>query len=89
MNNILFIGSHMRKKAKADCNPEAYKDEGCRLFPSCLKCPLPVCVYEDSRAIKRMRDQEILKRYREGYSPRELAQMFGITIRTIYRALAV
>jgi hypothetical protein len=69
-----------------------YQDEGCELAESCLSCPFPQCLYEQPRGkqswLKKARDREIVRLYnskRKGV--RELAQMFGVSERTIQRAL--
>ncbi|MBU2535468.1 MAG: hypothetical protein KKD83_04805 [Chloroflexi bacterium] len=69
-----------------------YRDEGCDLAASCLSCPYPQCVYEQpggrQRWLKMMRNREIVRQFtREGKAIRELALMFGISTRTVQRAL--
>ncbi|MDY6908268.1 MAG: helix-turn-helix domain-containing protein [Chloroflexota bacterium] len=69
-----------------------YMDEGCELFPSCLRCPLPRCRYDDPSGLQVARDernQEIVRRHRsEGLSAEALAALFGVSKRTAYRAIA-
>jgi len=68
-----------------------YRDEGCDLFPACLRCPLPTCRYDEpgrlQREARQGRDREVLRRFASGASPRELASAFGMSVRTIYRIL--
>jgi hypothetical protein len=69
-----------------------YRDEGCDLAESCLDCPFPNCVYEEpggkQRWLKRIRDKDMARLYTtEGKKVRELAQMFGVSQRTVQRAL--
>lgn len=69
-----------------------YRDEGCDLAASCLNCPFPDCVYElpggRQRWLKRKRDAEINRLFTaEGKTAGELAGMFGISLRTVQRAL--
>lgn len=69
-----------------------YRDEGCELAASCLNCPLPGCVYDRPRGrqkwLKQNRDQEITQRFiGEGKTVQELAREFGISRRTVQRAL--
>ena len=59
---------------------------------SCLNCPFPKCVYDEhggkQRWLKKARDREIVRLYNsKRKSVRELAQMFGVSERTIQRAL--
>ena len=70
----------------------SYKDDGCDISPSCLRCPLPKCRYDDPgwfrREVKAKRDQEVLKvKAEEGLGPSELAAKFGVSRRTIHRIL--
>ena len=83
-----------------DCQPAAdslpdyfnYCDEGCALFPSCLKCPLPRCRHDEQpggrRATTRLRDRELLRqREAPGRSVAELARSFGVSKRTVQRII--
>ncbi len=77
-----------------DLPPEycRYRDEGCDLADSCLNCPFPRCVYEQpggrQRWLKKLRDRKIVGMFTEdGKSVKELALMFGISQRTVQRAL--
>ena len=69
-----------------------YEDKGCELFPSCLACPFPHCIDEEPRGrqrrLKEERRHAILRLHRSGKSTGELAQIFGVSQRTIQRALA-
>ena len=69
-----------------------YHDEGCEFASSCLRCPLPKCIYDQPRGrqrwLKRARDRAITRRFAtEGKGVRELALEFGISQRTVQRAL--
>ena len=68
-----------------------FRDEGCDVAPSCLNCPLPQCKYDDPAGLHRQkrdgRNEEIRSLRRQGKSPSEIAQTFGIAVRTVYRAL--
>ena len=71
-----------------------YQDEGCDLADSCLSCPLPRCVYEEpggkQRWLKRLRAREMARLFTtKGQGIRELALMFGVSQRTVQRALKV
>ena len=68
------------------------RDEGCELSPSCLNCPLPRCIEDiprgKQRQIKEIRNLEILRLfYEEGRSVKEIAEKFGVSERTVQRAL--
>ncbi len=69
-----------------------YKDEGCELAESCLNCPFPSCIYDEpggkQHLLKRQRDREIVRLFKkEGKGVKELAAIFGISQRTVQRAL--
>ena len=86
---------------KLDLPPEYchYRDDGCELATaylgyksSCLNCPFPKCIYDQSRGrqcwLKRQRDREIVRLFTtEGEGVKELALSFGISQRTVQRAL--
>ena len=70
-----------------------YHDDGCYIHPHCLTCPLPHCIYDDTDGgrgmIKEIRDQELLKAYREeGLDVMALAQRFEISKRSVYRIIS-
>jgi len=68
-----------------------WRDEGCEFFASCLNCPLPRCVEDEPRGQQRLRMAARKKRMAElrqmGKSVKELAGLFGVSNRTIQRAL--
>ena len=69
-----------------------YRDEGCDLADSCLTCPFPQCIYDKPGGrqhwLKELRDREITRLFiSEGKGVKELASMFGVSQRTIQRAL--
>ena len=76
-----------------DLLPECcqYRDDGCELAISCLECPFPKCVHEQPggkrRWFKKLRDKEIVRLFSKGRGIRELATRFGISRRTVQRAL--
>lgn len=83
-----------QNQAEPDLLPELcrYRDEGCELAGSCLHCHLPKCVYDKPggrrRALKRMRDREMVRLFRAGgKSVKELASKFKVSTRTVQRAL--
>ncbi len=76
-----------------------YRDDGCELATaylgyksSCLNCPFPKCIYDQSRGrqrwLKRQRNREIVRLFTtEGKGVSELALSFGVSQRTVQRAL--
>jgi AraC-like DNA-binding protein len=79
-----------------DLPPEycQYHDNGCEFAQSCLNCHLPICVYDEpggkQRLLKRRRAAEMARQFtREGKSIGELAQIFGVSRRTVQRALKI
>ena len=79
---------------KTDYNNEHFnwRDEGCELFSSCLNCPLSYCIEEVPRGKQKLRlldraGQMADIRY-QGKSTEEIARIFGVSGRTVQRALA-
>ena len=77
-----------------DLPPEycRYRDEGCEFASSCLNCPFSQCIYEQSKGSqhwkKKLRAREIGRLFStEGKGVKKLAIMFGVSQRTIQRAL--
>jgi len=68
-----------------------YRDEGCEYAESCLACPFPQCLYDEPRGrqrwLKELRTKEIKKLFNSGWKIYELALLFGVSQRTIQRAL--
>ena len=68
-----------------------YRDEGCEYAESCLECPFPQCLYDEPRGrqrwLKELRNREINRLFSGGWSVKELAGLFGVSQRTIQRAL--
>jgi len=69
-----------------------YRDGGCDLADSCLNCPFPKCIYEESGGrrhwLKGLRDKEMARLFSgEGKGIKELALIFGVSQRTVQRAL--
>jgi hypothetical protein len=78
---------------ETDLPPEYchYKDEGCEHAQSCLACPFPQCLYDEPRGrqrwLKELRNKEINRLFTGGWRIGELALLFGVSMRTIQRAL--
>jgi DNA-binding CsgD family transcriptional regulator len=76
-----------------DLPPEycRYRDEGCEYAGSYLRCPFPQCLFDEPRGrqrwMKGLRDREINRLFNGGRNVKELALMFGVSQRTIQRAL--
>ena len=86
--------SPRRNEPVIDVLPEQhqYRDEGCSVSPSCLRCPLPWCKYDDPAAYHRelrlSRDREVMQVKREqGKTVPQLARHFGLSERMIHRIL--
>jgi hypothetical protein len=78
---------------EVDLKPEYchYRDEGCEYAKACLDCPFPQCLYDEPRGcqrwMKQTRDKEIKRLFNTGKKVKELAIVFGVSQRTIQRAL--
>jgi len=82
------------KDDELDLPPEYchYQDKGCEFANSCLNCPFPQCIYDQPWGrqcwLKRLREREMIRLFTsEGKRVKELAAMFGVSQRTIQRAL--
>ena len=69
-----------------------YRDEGCDLAESCLNCPYEECIYDKPGGrrqwIKKERSTEMIRLHtEEGKAVKELAAMYGVSKRTVQRAL--
>jgi len=68
-----------------------WRDEGCEVFQACLSCPLPRCVEEEPRGQQRLRlaarNKRMVELRRSGKSVTDIAGLFGVSQRTVQRAL--
>lgn len=83
-------------EVELDLPPEycQYRDEGCDLAGSCLNCPFPGCIYDEpggkQRWLKRLRAREMARLFAtRGKGVKDLALIFGVSQRTVQRALKV
>ncbi|MDD4859835.1 MAG: helix-turn-helix domain containing protein [Dehalococcoidales bacterium] len=89
----LEVGAENSLEAETDLPPEFchYRDEGCALASSCLDCPFPNCIHDvpggPQHWVKGKRDAEITRQFNKGKTAKELAQLFGVSVRTVQRAL--
>lgn len=81
------------RPARRDGLPEHadYADVGCSVHPSCLNCPLVRCRYDDpggpGASLRDARDHEIAQAYHRGATVDALASQFGVSRRTVFRAI--
>jgi hypothetical protein len=82
------------RKVRADALPECleYRDTGCELAPSCLRCPLARCRYDEPGGARKLlqtsRDEAVRHRRGEGVGIDALAREFDISRRSVFRILA-
>ncbi len=75
---------------------DIYADHGCSYAPSCLTCPFEVCRYDRgfagnrvSKAMSRVdRDRQITMMRARGMQIEEIAEVFGVSGRTVARILS-
>ncbi len=86
--------SEQTNDIELDLPPEYchYRDNGCDLADSCLNCPFPKCIYDEHGGrrhwLKGLRDREMARLFNtEGKGIKELALIFGVSQRTVQRAL--
>lgn len=68
-----------------------YRDTGCRISPSCLRCPLPRCIYDEPNprsAFALLRAEKASALCAAGSPVEVIAQEMGRSRRSIYRYLA-
>ena len=82
------------RKVRSDALPEYldYRDGGCEMAPSCLRCPLERCRYDAPGGARTLvlgaRDEEVRRRRVEGTGIDTLAAAFGLSRRSVFRILA-
>ena len=82
------------RKIRVDALPEhlEYQDGGCELAPSCLRCPLERCRYDQPGGARKLmqgsRDDALCRRREDGLGIQALAAEFGVSRRTVFRILA-
>ncbi len=92
----LRVVTEVLPRVRKDTLPEQsdYRDTGCELSASCLRCPLAQCQYDVPERQRRRvrldaRDREIaLLRERHGAPIDMLASYYGLTRRTVFHVLA-
>ena len=81
-------------KVRGDALPEHldYRDGGCDLSPTCLRCPLVRCRYDEPGGARKLlqstRDLVVQQRREEGAGVDALAEEFAISRRSVFRILA-
>jgi hypothetical protein len=83
------------RRVRSDALPEhvEYRDTGCELAPSCVRCPLVRCRYDEPGGARKLllgsRDETLRRRRREdGVAIEALAVEFGLSRRSVFRILA-
>lgn len=82
------------RRVRRDALPEEiqYRDDGCDIHPRCLTCPLPRCRYDEPGGARAMlnafRDQRIAALRRDGAAVDEIAELYGLSRRTVFRILS-
>jgi hypothetical protein len=89
---LRVVESGVLPLVRRDTLPEhaAYRDTGCELAPSCLRCPLRRCQYDEPspEVAVHARDREIVTLRRRHRVPIDmLAGTYGLTRRSIFRIL--
>ena len=81
-------------RVRRDTLPEhtPYRDSGCDLAPSCLRCPLARCQFDvpggAEKLLAERRDREITLLRRRHRAPIDmLAETYGLSRRSIFRIL--
>lgn len=81
----------LRRQSRGLPENATYRDTGCEVASSCLRCPLPMCKYDDPTWGRRndlaARDDEIVKLHEVGISVQKIALQLGVSTRTVYRVV--
>ena len=92
---VMTIERHVSgRRIRRDALPEHvdFQDHGCELAPSCLRCPLVRCRYDEPGGARKIRqdprDDAIRVRHAEGAAIDALASEFSISRRSVFRVLA-
>ena len=84
-----MTAARVRRPERHD--PRYYEDTGCILGPSCLACPLPVCIHDvpgGFGAVRRVvRDAAIRQRRRDGDCVPDIAADLDVSARTVLRVV--
>jgi len=76
---------------RSDALPEgtSYSDDGCEVHAHCLSCPLPRCRYDEPGGLRAIvnshRDRQIVALRSEGVSVDQIASLYGLSRRTVFR----
>ena len=75
------------RDTRPDLYDTSYIDNGCRVAPHCLSCPLAVCIYDVPERSQRgkMRLDEINELLATGLTAVSVAARLNISVRTIFR----
>ncbi|MGI8549576.1 MAG: hypothetical protein ACR2PL_02095 [Dehalococcoidia bacterium] len=69
-----------------------YRDTGCEIAPSCLSCPLPRCKHDIPGGLAAQtrcrRHSEIVRHWQTGAEIDDLARLYRLSRRSIYRAIS-
>ena len=89
--NMTSYYKNLLKNHELSSDDSNYFDTGCKYSPTCLNCPLPICIYDDpnffKNFIKESRDKSIFQDYEKGMSVKELSVKYEVSIRTIQRSI--
>jgi hypothetical protein len=97
MQTITYEQQELRqdgRKMRRDARPDhvGYQDTGCVLSPSCLRCPLERCRYDQPGGVRKLRatdrDETLRRFYDEGTSIDALAARYDLSRRSVFRILA-
>lgn len=84
----------MAASTLGDLRPEytQYRDDGCEVHPSCLSCPLPVCIHDTTPQDGRFRNAHLREQVQrvsqlrlQGKCNREIAATLALSRRQVAR----
>ena len=80
-----------RESGGTNYSSSIYADDGCRIHPSCLDCPLPLCVLDMPLKEQRTRARvKIIRHLRDaGLDYLGIVQVTGLKRGVVYTVLAI
>lgn len=78
----------MTAPARGAPEDRTFRDTGCSVAPSCLRCPLPVCRYDTATSRPSRtpgRNQRVRELTEAGLTAVEIGKALGITKRSVFR----
>lgn len=91
MAGVRRVSGDLDDYFESGISPNWWRDDGCDASPKCVDCPLPVCKYDVRGGLRQLRNEErnkqIISLFRSRKPVPEIARVYGISKRLVYRIL--